>query len=229
MPWQAARCRTYAKPCAWGHAARSAALSRLAVPSETLTGHGADGGPARGHNHALFLPTAEWNPTRIDHLTVVARAGFGSAELEALLGLKNLFAYKVPAVKVVFESAGALGDFSGLRILGRSRVWRTLTPVVFTRHVKYRSGGRVVDSLESQIASEAKRRYGHDVRRVDLSETVGRYRPLEFSRPRVHGRRGGQSFGVRVEFEREVDGPLTLGYASHYGMGLFAPEADGHG
>lgn len=212
-----------------GHAARSAALSRLRGQSETLTGHGADGRPARGHNHALFLPTAELEPSRIDHLTVVARAGLGDAEQDALLGLKKLYAYNIPDMRLVFESMGSLDDFSGLHILGRSRVWQTLTPVVFTRYVKYRSGGRVVDSLESQIASEAKRRYGHDVRRVDLLGTVGRYRPLEFSRPRIHGRSGGQSFGVRVEFENDVAGPLALGYASHYGMGLFAPEVARHG
>ena len=208
-----------------GSTARSAVLSGLSAQSETLTGHGSDGGPARGHNHALFLPTAEKDPTRIDHLTVVARAGFGDVEREALFGLKRLFAYHLPDMRLVFESMGSLEDFSGLPILGRARVWQTLTPVVFSKHVKYRSGGRIVDSPESQIISEAKRRYGYDVRRVDLLGVVGRHRPLEFSRPRLHGRRSGQSFGVRVEFEREVEGPITLGYASHYGMGLFAPEA----
>ena len=210
-----------------GQAARSAVLSRLPAKSETLTGHGPGGGPARGHNHAMFLPTAETDHTRIDHITVVARSGFGGADLEALFGLRRLFAYKVPEVRAVFESAGTLGDFSGM--FGRSRVWLTVTPVVFTKHAKYRAGGRVVDSLESQIMSEAKRRYGHDVLRVDLLDRVGRYRPLEFSRPRVHGRRGGQVHGVRVEFSREVAGPLALGYGSHHGMGLFAPEAAVHG
>ena len=205
-----------------GRAARSAVLSKLSVPSETLTGHGADGQPARGHHHALFLPTAERDATRIDHLTVVARAGFDAAEREALLQLKKLFAYNVPDVNLVFESAGALEDFSG--ILGGSPVWKTLTPVIFTKHAKYRRDGRVVDSLESQIVSEAKRRYGYDVRQVDLLRTVGRYRPLEFSLPRMHGRHTEQAFGVRVEFEHEVKGPLSLGYASHYGMGLFEPE-----
>ena len=210
-----------------GQAARSAVLSMPSAKSGTLTGHGPGGGPARGHNHAMFLPTAETDPARIDHITVVARSGFDGADLEALFGLGRLFAYKVPEVRAVFESAGTLDDFSGM--LGRSRVWRTVTPVVFTKHAKYRAGGRVVDSPETQIASEAKRRYGHDVMRVALLDRVGRYRPLEFSRPRVHGRRVDQTYGVRVEFSREVAGPLALGYGSHYGMGLFAPEAHGHG
>ena len=207
-----------------GRAVRSAALSKLQEPSETLTGHRADGEPASGHNHAMFLPTAEADTTRIDHITVVARSGFGDAEMKALLGVMNIYAHKMPRVRAVFESVGTPGDFPGVDILGRSRVWRTVTPVVFGRHVKYRSGGRTVDGLESQIVSEIKERYGHGVRRVDLLGTVGRYRPVEFPWPRMHGRRGGQTMGVRIEFEREVSGPLALGYASHYGMGLFAPE-----
>lgn len=210
-----------------GQAVRSAVLSGPSAKSETLTGHGPGGGPARGHNHAMFLPTAERDSARIDHITVVARSGFGGADLEALFGLRRLFAYKVPEVRTVFESAGTLDDFSG--IFGRSRVWLTATPVVFTRHPKHRSDGRVVDSMESQIMSEARRRYGHDVLRVDLLDRVGRYRPLEFSRPRVHGRRVEQTCGVRIEFSSEVSGPLALGYGSHYGMGLFVPEARDHG
>lgn len=207
-----------------GRAARSAALSGPDSSSETLTGHRADGQPASGHDHAMFLPTAELDPTRIDHVTVVARSGFGDADLKALLGMGNVYAHKMPRVRAVFESVGTLADFPGVGILGRSRAWRTVTPVAFIRYVKRRSGGREVDGLESQIVSEVRERYGRGVRRVELLGTVGRYRPIEFSRPRMHGRRGGQTMGVRIEFEREVAGPLTLGYASHYGMGLFAPE-----
>lgn len=207
-----------------GRAARSAALSGLDSPSETLAGHRADGKPASGHGHAMFLPTAELDPTRVDHVTVVARSGFGGADLKALLGMGNIYAHKMPRVRAVFESVGEMGDFPGVGILGKSRAWRTVTPVMFTKYAKRRSGGREVDGLESQIVSETKQRYGHDVRRVELLGTVGRHRPIEFSRPRMHGRRGGQAMGVRIELKREVAGPLALGYASHYGMGLFAPE-----
>jgi len=31
-------------------------------------------------------------------------------------------------------------------------------------------------------------------------------------------------FGLRIEFERDVRGPIALGYASHFGLGLFVPE-----
>lgn len=203
------------------------AVTKLSVPSQTPSGHDADSQPARGHDHASFLPTAERNPERIDHLTVVARAGFADAERNALLGMKKLYAYKVPHMQVVFESAGVLKDFSHVRIFGRSRVWRTLTPVIFARHQKRRGGGRIVDSWESQIMGEIKSRYGYDVKRVKMLRTVGRHRPLEFSRAHAHDQSGRQVFGVMIEFKGEISGPLTLGYASHSGMGLFAPEVDG--
>lgn len=32
------------------------------------------------------------------------------------------------------------------------------------------------------------------------------------------------SFGFRIVFPEQVEGPLALGYAAHLGMGSFVPE-----
>jgi CRISPR-associated protein Csb2 len=30
--------------------------------------------------------------------------------------------------------------------------------------------------------------------------------------------------GLRIELERQVRGPIALGYGSHFGLGLFVPQ-----
>ena len=50
-------------------------------------------------------------------------------------------------------------------------------------------------------------------------------RPFEFYRWRSHGSVGADiAYNVRLEFEEPVSGPITLGYSSHYGLGMFVPD-----
>ena len=46
---------------------------------------------------------------------------------------------------------------------------------------------------------------------------------IEFRR----GRKGDPDqlgYGFRIEFEKPVVGPISMGYGAHYGLGLFMPE-----
>src|SRR5213596_2975831 len=49
--------------------------------SATLAGKDADGRPLEGHRHAFYLPTDEDDDGRLDHLTIVAEAGFDADEV----------------------------------------------------------------------------------------------------------------------------------------------------
>jgi CRISPR-associated protein Csb2 len=53
-----------------------------------------------------------------------------------------------------------------------------------------------------------------------------RLRWTEFKRWRSSGSRPAVSegYGFRITFSEEVAGPIALGYASHFGLGLFIPE-----
>lgn len=117
---------------------------------------------------------------------------------------------------------------------GASAVWASATPYVGPAHVGRRGRER---SLRKAIRRELRR--WASGRRADVEVVAveaidaghpawsGRPRPLEFvrgrSRPGDDGyRRPTGTF--RLTLSAAVAGPLCLGYASHYGLGLFLPD-----
>ncbi|MDE0265631.1 MAG: type I-U CRISPR-associated protein Csb2 [Thaumarchaeota archaeon] len=225
-----------------GDMTRTACMSRYGKAkngesSATFTGKDADGHPLTDHMHAFFLPTYEKQNQEIDHVTILAKNGFDSDELYLLSGLKRLYRYDTDPVNLLFQGCGTLQDFSTVPIFGTGRKWVSTTPFVLTRHTKYRGKGskkRMVDGLGDQIRSEMGKRYGqtHNLERVtviDAQENVGNtlFKPHEFFRWRRHGSKGSdQAYNLRLEFKEAISGPLTLGYASHFGLGMFAPTGD---
>lgn len=225
-----------------GDMTRTACMSRYGKAkngesSATFTGKDTDGRPLTDHVHAFFLPTCERQNKEIDHVTIFARNGFSSDELYLLSRLQRLYRYNTDPVNLLFQGCGTLQDFSSIPILGTSRVWASTTPFVLTRHIKYRGKGNkkhVVDGLEDQIRYEVSKKYGpayslKKVTVVDAQENVGNtlFKPHEFFRWRRRGSKGSdRAYNLRLEFKEAIHGPLTLGYASHFGLGLFAPAGD---
>jgi CRISPR-associated protein Csb2 len=125
--------------------------------------------------------------------------------------------------RVVVEGFGHAEDFAGSsRLLAASRRWRSVTPFLASGHLK-KTGypGELVRLL---------RRRGTDTNGVKIREiaeiTAGgmRRRALSFHRFRSRGRESRpDSSGalLEIEFPRVVQGPLALGYASHFGLGMF--------
>ena len=223
-----------------GDLARTACMSRYGrtkhgQASYTFSGKDARGKPLTNHRHAFYLPTYESQRREIDHLTVIAPGGFGRDELSVLLSLDRLYARNSPDIDLVFQGCGRLDSFSKIPILKEARSWISATPMVLSRHTKYRgvgSGRHVVDGSEDQIRSEIKNRYGgtHELKSVtiDGDGQAGMHgtsvKPFDFFRWRRHGSVGSDmAYKVRLEFERPVRGPITLGYSSHYGLGMFVP------
>jgi CRISPR-associated protein Csb2 len=132
----------------------------------------------------------------------------------------------------------AVSTFADCPLFGASKVWRSLTPFVSTRHPKtHRDGRPKLDADGWPVGSPA-----HDLRRLlaeagkslpvkleplDALPVGSRHlRPLEFQTDRIHGegRRGGQTgAGFTLTFADAITGPLALGYAAHFGLGLFVP------
>lgn len=223
-----------------GDMARTACMSRYGRMRDgntscTFAGKDASGRPLEGHLHASYLPTCETHGTTIDHLTVMAPAGFDRHELDVLFGLRHLYGRGLPRVSLVFQGCGARGDFESVPILQESSVWVSATPMVLARHAKHRGDGenrRLVDGPEEQIRRELASRYGDAYAPADVMVDGGpaamhgtNVRPGDFHRWRSHGSVGdGRPYRVRLAFADPVRGPLSLGYASHYGLGMFVPE-----
>ena len=235
----------------WGEVARRAAMSRYGRQngngtSEKLSGKDSSRKPLSGHQHAFYLPTDEDGDGRLDHLTVWTPGGLSEKEFKAVVSVDAL---KLPGegrkpVRLAYLAHGKVDDFVGVSPLFRkSRRWRSLTPYVLPRHVKFRGPRdengrkRMVDGPEEQIRREVSLRCsdGPHLRNVEIAHNRehispmerGRFngfRPFEFFRyRRGGGSNGGGAFNFTLEFESPVSGPIALGFACHYGLGLFVP------
>lgn len=225
-----------------GDLARKACMSRFGKytngqNSSTFSGKDHSGKPLTGHLHAFYLPTYETQNAEIDHLTIISTKGFEKQERDVLFSLKKLYRHDLTNVQLLFQGCGTLDNFSDVPILKKSKIWRSATPLILTRHMKYRGTGnskRVVDGPKDQIRNEIKNRYGDGYElenvRLDESQTMldGKVRASDFFRWRRHGSVGGSgTYNVELEFKNPVKGPLTIGYSSHYGLGMFVPKEDG--
>ena len=231
----------------WGELTRSSAMARYGrrssgARSPMLSGKSAEGKPLQGHRHAFYIPTDEDGDGRLDHLTVWTPAGLDEAEFKALVSIDALHpGGRRDPVHLAYQAHGDEKDFTGVSpLFGSSRRWRSLTPYVLTRHVKLRgpkNQKRMVDSPEEQIRRELSLRYPDGPALTGVEITAhrqpikpvqaggsGGVRPIDFFRYRRGGSNGGGAFNFRIEFAREVTGPLLLGFACHYGLGIFVPD-----
>ena len=222
-----------------GDMARDACMSKYGKKkngqvSATFSGKDGNGRPLSDHRHAFYLPTYETQDQEIDHLTIIASNQFDKDELDALFSLRRLYRHNAMDVHLVFQGCGTPDNFSEIPILEKSRNWTSATPIILSRHIKYRRNGsevRQVDGPEEQIRNEIKKRYGtsHDLKNITVDQDQTNmhstnHRPSDFFRWRRHGSVGdGKSYKVQLEFKEPVSGPITLGYSSHFGLGMFVP------
>ncbi len=132
-----------------------------------------------------------------------------------------------------------------IRLVSRSvssdgaTVWESLTPFVPPRYLKLRGK----NTLEGQIHAELQSRgypepasvhpfapmFRNQNDAVSAGSAAGERSKTTWSRFRhfkIMRQRGPTPpvvcwFGIRLEFDRPVRGPIALGYASHFGLGLF--------
>lgn len=215
------------------------ALVKYSDNHPVFTGVDDAGKPASGHQHAyIFCEPAEKSDA-IAFVTVTATKGFDTKAQAGLRRLHRVWGHGGHDVHFVLVGFGTPADFPHSPIFGRSRVWRSLTPFVSTRHPKsFRDGRPKLDTDGWQIGSPQQ-----DVRRLLAAElkplparivlqpegiVAGgrRHRCIAFQSNRRLGggkRATGYGFALEVTFSEPVSGPLALGYAAHFGLGLFAP------
>ena len=237
----------------WGELARRSAMSRYGrnnngEVSQALSGKDASGTPLKGHEHSFYLPTDEDGNGRLDHLTVWTPGGLTAEEFQAVVSIDTLnpSGHRDP-LRLTYQSHGAASDFAGVSpLFNSSKVWRSLTPYVLTRHVKFRgprdaNGQReMVDSPREQIGREFSLRWpaGPGLARVRVQDSkkhiapmqVGQsagFRPFDyFVYKQGGGSNGGGMFNFEIEFDTPVSGPVALGFACHQGLGIFIPADD---
>lgn len=210
-----------------------------------ISGYGDDGRPSRhgGHAHAFWLPEDADGDGEIDHIVIYAPAGLDRDCRKALGVVTKLWIEKRgqgdedeaadsgrQEWRLALEGFGKPSDFASASVLFGSpntRTWKSVTPYLMPWHAKKRFG-RV-----EQIARELKERglpsLAEPPRELGSIPIGGRKRrPIHFHRFRSRrGLRQPDTLGHFLEltfqepFQPIFDGPLALGFGSHFGLGLF--------
>lgn len=214
--------------------ARAARGNRIDCPE--LTGKDAAGNPLAGHRHAHLLPVDLDGDGRIDHILIHAPMGLGATAQAAIRGLERTWT-KGGVGELMVALAGQ-GDLDHLRRLpapieggilallgpaGGARMWTSTTPFVAPRYVKRRGANALLGQVAAELASRGLPPASVEV--LPWDDTTMRLRHAV--RRRRHPARqppADAGFALKLEFSEPVTGPVTLGYASHFGLGMFRAD-----
>ena len=215
-----------------------------------ISGRGDDGKPLRdpSHNHAFWFPEDADSDGLIDHISVFIADGINHDIRAKLDRITRLWLEPKQRVedgdaeitsakewRLALEGFGKPADFAGsARIFGCSDRWRSVTPFLAAGHLKAAKYAGEFRRLVKRTGMD--RRFGFDAGSIDITELpeipVGgtARRILHFHRFRSRGREvQHDTAGVSLDvvFPVPVEGPLALGYGSHFGLGLFASVGPG--
>lgn len=229
---------------------RALAKKAAGASAETvfqLVGKDARNEKALGHRHAYVFPFAagaaklgfhRHDAAGIDHIVIHVREGMTDESRRTIESdLRSLYAREA-MLKLVPVWAGKAEAFEKLALTREARVWVSHTPYVCPRYLKPK--GR--HTLWGQIDEELRSLGFDGVQTVEF-ETRDAWAPADtvlaaihaakvstrwrsFTKSRSHGPQspGRQpALGLRLTFERPARGPIAIGYASHFGLGVFEP------
>ena len=216
---------------------------RVAKAPWEISGRDANGKPLKdpSHAHAFWLPEDADGDGWIDHVSVFIASGMNDSILGSLdritrlwLALKHREQDAAPepgSVKewrLALEGFGRPADFAGgAGIFGASRRWRSVTPFLASGHLK-------ASGYPGEVRRLLKRR-GLDVADVKVDELktieIGgtHRRAIHFHRFRSRGREVQPDAAgalLDITLPEAIEGPLAIGYGSHFGLGLFVAEPD---
>jgi CRISPR-associated protein Csb2 len=208
------------------------------VDCPELTGQDAHGGPLHNaHQHAHILPLDLDQDRRIDHILIFAPMGLGDRAQRAISGLRRTWTKGGAGdLQLAVVGRGDIKDLRQLpvplgpalsRLIGPAKTWTSLTPFVPPRFLK-RPGCRngLLDQVRRELASRGLPAATVGLMPLDATPAMGL---RGFICRRRRGNLPPQDMGLalRIEFNQPVEGPISLGYASHFGMGLFVLEQVG--
>lgn len=193
-----------------------------------LTGHDPDGGPLKGHRHGYFLPEDRDHDGRIDHVLVYFPEGITEPIVQAMGQLRTLHDRGFEWL-VVLEGIGIPSDFERVSsFVGPSQTWISVTPYLHPWHRKKNGKYSADEQLLKELSLLGRFPEPVEVTQLNSVTVAGRHRvPLEFRRSRRLDVSGPDKQGSlwRIVFPESVTGPIALGAESHYGLGVFQPQA----
>jgi CRISPR-associated protein Csb2 len=204
--------------------------SKRGEPPPIITGKDAVGDPISDHSHLYILPLSLDSNSRIDHFLLYASAGIGADAQSVVRAARTLYGKSHSDFGLAVAASGPLDKLFSMQALAAkfkpSNFWISDTPFVPVRFLKKRGrntlAGQVLDELKSRgFSSLPKAIYVLPARRNDvLGDHARQLRHFTIERDRLPPK---QSIGycLILEFATATRPPLSLGYASHFGLGLF--------
>lgn len=176
------------------------------------------------HRHAFYLPWDRNGDGRLDRILLHVPGGMDAKQQRVLEKLNRIWSRDGAEWRLALEGIGGIEAGGVLTQTGAT--WESVTPYLHPWHVKKRF------TVEDQIYRECRERglpepvSMETVDEIDVGRNRKRH-PIHFHRFR--SRRGFAqpdrlgSFW-RLTFPAPVQGPLALGFACHFGLGLFVPR-----
>ncbi len=189
------------------------------------------------HQHAHILPLDMNGDGHLDHILVWAPMGLDGEAQSAIRNARRTYTKGgVGVLRLALAGAASLDELlvlsgeygAGLRkVLHKGTEWISATPFVPPRYVK-KNGAH---TLEGQVRAELASRNLPDVIDVQVLD------PHEHDLARrqrhfIRTRRFGPAppidcgFALQLRFAEPVQGPICLGYGSHFGLGMFRTIPD---
>ncbi|HOE66824.1 MAG TPA: type I-U CRISPR-associated protein Csb2 [Candidatus Hydrogenedentes bacterium] len=211
-----------------------------AIHCPELIGKDEHGKPLRnGHQHAYIQPLDLDGDQLIDHILIRAKMGLGETAQRAISTLRRTWTNGgVDDIQLAVVGKGSLDDLRRLpkRISAKldgligpksgARTWTSLTPFVPPRFVK-KSGksNDLISQVNAELSSRGLPEAAVNFIPWDSEES---HRLRHCVRMRKHGAPPPQDIGylLQLTFAEPVHGPISLGYASHFGLGAFEVEND---
>lgn len=214
---------------------RAANGQRIHCPS--LLGKDQQGKPLQDrHAHAHFLPLDLDGDQFLDHILIHAPAKLCSTAQRAVRSMRRTWTKGgVGELQVALVGHGRLDDLRKLPpplqgklddILGPSqgsRCWITLTPFVPPRFLKSRGRNSLHGQIQDELASRGLPS-ADSIEELPWGEANNTLRLRRFVRVRQQGGTPPPmdlAFALRLRLQTPIQGPLSLGYGSHFGLGLF--------
>jgi CRISPR-associated protein Csb2 len=208
--------------------------------STALIGRNEAREPLRGrHEHAHILPVDLDDDGHLDHVLIWAPMGLDGTAQKAVRAVRQTYTKRgTDPLRLALVGSGRLEEFRNLPEMfgqrlrsvlgppGGTTLWASQTPFVPPRYLKKTGENTLAGQISAELASRGFPK-PISVQIIDPREDVRCLGHRHFIRSR---RRGPEApidcgFSLVLCFAEPVEGPICLGYGSHFGLGLFTAVA----
>jgi CRISPR-associated protein Csb2 len=125
-------------------------------------------------------------------------------------------------ISLVLVESGRWGE---MILTPNATIFESVTPYVCTRHHR-RGRGDFHDWLKKQLIEDITEAGLREPSRIELIPSPRNECGTPFWSDFARSRRGDAplpAYGFRIEFDRPMPGPISVGYGAHFGLGTFIP------